>query len=67
MLVYQGVSTFLFFVSIVWLVCMFLDPFPNVKGSMCHAGLKKKPNIAMENGPLEDVFLIKHGDLPLLC
>ena len=24
-------------------------------------------NIAMENGPFEDVFPIKHGDIPLLC
>ena len=41
---------------------MFLDPFPNVKGSMCHAGLKKKPNIAMENGPgLKMYFLLNMG------
>ena len=26
-----------------------------------------KPTIAMKNGPFEDVFPIKHGDLPLLC
>ena len=26
-----------------------------------------KSNIAMENGPFEDVFPIKHGDIPLLC
>ena len=24
-------------------------------------------DIAMENGPFEDVFPIKHGDIPLLC
>ncbi len=24
-------------------------------------------NIAMENGPFEDVFPIKNGDNPLLC
>ena len=24
-------------------------------------------NIAMENGPFEDVFPIEHGDFPLLC
>ena len=24
-------------------------------------------NIAMENGPVEDVFPIEHGDIPLLC
>ena len=23
--------------------------------------------IAMENGPFEDVFTIKHGDIPLPC
>jgi len=24
-------------------------------------------NMSMENGPFEDVFPIKHGDIPLLC
>ena len=24
-------------------------------------------NIAMENGPFEDVFPIENGDIPLLC
>ncbi len=27
----------------------------------------RQTNIAMENGPLEDVFPIKNGDFPLLC
>ena len=27
----------------------------------------RSSNIAMENGPFEDVFPIKHGDIPLLC
>ena len=26
-----------------------------------------KTNVAMENGPFEDVFPIKNGDIPLLC
>ena len=26
-----------------------------------------KSYIAMENGPFEDVFPIKNGDIPLLC
>ena len=26
-----------------------------------------KLNIAMENGPFEEVFPIEHGDFPLLC
>ena len=30
-------------------------------------GCVHSSNIAMENGPLEDVFRIEHGDLPLLC
>ena len=25
------------------------------------------PNIAMENGPFEDVFPIRNGDITLLC
>ncbi len=29
-----------------------------------HSG---KSNIEMENGPFEDVFPIKDGDIPLLC
>ena len=27
----------------------------------------RKTNIAMENGPFEDVFPIENGDIPLLC
>ncbi len=27
----------------------------------------RQTNIAMKNGPLEDVFPIEHGDIPLLC
>ena len=27
----------------------------------------KRYNIAIENGPFENVFLIEHGDIPLLC
>ena len=27
----------------------------------------RQSNIAMENGPFEDVFPIKNGDIPLLC
>ena len=27
----------------------------------------RQSNIAMGNGPFEDVFPIKHGDIPLLC
>ena len=27
----------------------------------------RQSNMAMENGPFEDVFPIKHGDIPLLC
>ena len=26
-----------------------------------------KTNIAMENGPFQDVFPIENGDIPLLC
>ena len=31
------------------------------------SGTLRKSNIAMEHGPFEDVFPIKHGDIPLLC
>ena len=27
----------------------------------------RQTNIAMENGPFEDVFPMKHGEIPLLC
>ena len=27
----------------------------------------RKSNIAMENGPFEDVFPVKNRDIPLLC
>ena len=37
-----------------WVICRF------------HVTLRES-NIAMENGPFEDVFPIKHGDIPLLC
>ncbi len=30
-------------------------------------GTLRKSSIAMEHGPFEDVFRIKHGDIPLLC
>ena len=30
-------------------------------------GTLRQSNIAMENGSFEDVFPIKHGDIPLLC
>ena len=36
-----------------WVICRF------------HVTLRES-NIAMENGPFEDVFPIKHGDIPLL-
>ena len=43
-----------------WMVTILVIDDPN-------STLRFFPNIAMENGPFEDVFPIEHGDHPLLC
>ena len=45
-----------------------LDPYfkKTLVSNNIHSG-KLTTNIAMENGPFEDVFPIETGDTPLLC
>ena len=39
----------------------------NFMGDVHHLCTLCETNIAMENGPFEDVFPIENGDNPLLC
>ena len=50
-----------------WQLKCFLNVHPENWGKWSNFTTLRKTNIAMENGPFEDVLPIENGDFPLLC